>query len=125
MALFSRLLGNAAEVDTSKLEQDFSLILVEGEKIEHAYRVVRDLLVFTNRRLVMVDKEGATGKKKEFLSIPYSSITKFSKESAGRFDLEAEVKLWIRGEAEPTVFTFRKDKNVHDVYKVMSAYILR
>ena len=83
MALFSRLLGNAAEVDTSKLEQDFSLILVEGERIEHAYRVVRDLLVFTNRRLVMVDKEGATGKKKEFLSVPYSSIIKFSKESAG------------------------------------------
>ena len=50
---------------------------------------------------------------------------KFSKESKGRFDMEAEVKLWIRGEAEPTAFAFRKDKNVHDVYQVLSAYILR
>ncbi len=125
MGLFSGLLGNASEVDTDKLEKDFSLILVEGERIEHAYRLVRDLLVFTNRRLVMVDKQGATGKKREFLSVPYASITKFSKESKGRFDMEAEVKLWIRGEAEPTAFAFRKDKNVHDVYRVLSSYILR
>lgn len=125
MGLFGNLLGNASEVDTGRLEGDFATLLVDGEQIEHAYRLFRNLIVFTNKRLIMVDKQGMTGKKKEFLSVPYSSVTKFSKEGAGRFDMDAEIKVWVRGDAEPFQFEFRKDKNVDDVYRVLSAYILK
>ncbi len=125
MGLFDTLLGNASEVDTGRLESDFATLLVDGERVEHAYRLFRDLIVFTNKRLIMLDKQGLTGKKKEFLSVPYSSVTKFSKEGAGRFDMDAEIKVWVRGDAEPLQFEFRKDKNVDDVYRVLSAYILK
>ncbi len=125
MGLFDTLLGNASEVDTGRLESEFATLLVDGERVEHAYRLFRDLIVFTNKRLITMDKQGLTGKKKEFLSIPYSSVTKFSKEGAGRFDMDAEIKVWVRGDAEPLGFEFRKDKNVDDVYRVLSAYILK
>ncbi len=125
MGLFDNLLGNASEVNTSSLESEFATLLINGEQIEHAYRLFRDLIVFTNKRLIMMDKQGLTGKKKEFLSIPYSNITKFSKESAGRFDVDAEIKVWVRGDPGPLQFEFRKDKNVDDVYRVLSAYILK
>ena len=61
--------------------------------------------------------------KKGFLSVPYSSVTN-SKEGAGRSCMDAEVRVWVRGDAEPLQLEFRKDKNVDDVYRVLSAYIL-
>lgn len=124
MGLLQGLLGNATELDVGALEGDFAELLVEGERVEHAYRVLRDLIVFTSKRLVLVDKQGLTGRKREYVSIPYGSITRFSKETAGRFDLDAEIKVWIRGEGAPMVFEFRKDKSVHDVYRILSGYIL-
>lgn len=125
MGLFDNLLGNASEVNIERLESEFATLLISGEQIEHAYRLFRDLIVFTNKRLIMTDKQGLTGKKVEFMSIPYNSITKFSKESAGRFDADAEIKVWVRGDPAPLQFEFRKDKNVDDVYRVLSAYILK
>lgn len=124
MGLLRGLLGHASEVDVEKLEQEFSTLLIDGEVIEHAYKLVRDLVVFTSLRLVLVDKQGLTGKKREYVSIPYGSITRFSKETAGRFDMDAEIKVWLRGESTPLQFEFRKDRNVHDVYRVLSSYIL-
>ena len=63
MGVLSGLLGHASEIDAEKLESDFDAILGEGERIEKAYKVIRDLIVFTNLRLVFVDKKGITGKK--------------------------------------------------------------
>lgn len=125
MGIIGELLGNASEVDVGKLEQEFSTILISGEQVEHAYKLFRDLVVFTNKRLLLVDKQGFSGKKKEYLSIPYDSITRFSKEGAGRFDMDAEIKLWLRGESVPKELKFRKDKSIDDIYRVLSTYILR
>jgi hypothetical protein len=124
MGILSGLLGHASEVDVERLESEFATMLVGGEVIQHAYKLVRDLIVFSNKRLVLVDKQGLTGKKREYVSIPYSSIVRFSKETAGRFDMDAEIKLWIRGESAPMHFEFRKDRNVDDVYRLLSSYIL-
>jgi hypothetical protein len=125
MGLFSGLLGNASDVDTDELEAEFRAILVEGERLERAYRVLRDLIVFTNRRMVLVDKQGMTGKKAEYHSIPYRSIVQFSKETTGHFDLEAELKIWISGRAEPIVKPFKNDRNINEVYQVLGQYVLR
>lgn len=124
MGIFNRLLGTAAEVNIDKLEKEFETILVEGESIQHAYALIRDLIVFTDKRLVLIDKQGLTGKKQTVLSIPYSSIVKFSKETKGRFETDAEVKIWVRGEAAPTEFEFPENRNVHDVYRVLGSYLL-
>lgn len=125
MGLFSGLLGNASEIDEQKLERDFVHILASGERIEKAYAVLRDLFVFTNKRLVLVDKQGLTGKKVEYHSIPYRSVTHFSVETAGTFDLESELKIWISSTAAPVSKTFKSDRSIYDIQKALAEYVLR
>jgi len=125
MGLFDGLMGNASEVSLDKLQNEFSMLLVEGERLEIAFKVIRDMFVFTNKRLILVDKQGLTGSKTEYLSVPYRSITKFSKESAGLLDLDAELKIWITGQPEPIRKEFRKDNNINVVYQLLSTHILK
>lgn len=80
-------------------------------------------MVFTDKRLILVDKQGVTGKKVEYHSIPYKSITHFSVESAGHFDLDAELKIWISGTNEPISKEFKKDKNIYDVQRTLAKYV--
>lgn len=124
MGLLSGLLGNASEVSGERLEKLFDEILIENEQIEKAYQLIRDIFVFTSKRLILVDKQGVTGKKIEFLSIPYSKITKFSKESAGHFDLDAELKIWVGSDPMPIAKEFRRTVNINEVYAVLSKYVL-
>ena len=93
MGLLSGLLGNAGQVAVSEAEQELAAILAEGEAPEQVYKMIRDLLVFTNKRLILIDKQGLTGSKKEYMSIPYRSIVRFSVETKGHFDLESELKI--------------------------------
>lgn len=124
MGILSGLTGHASETSIEKIQQEFSPILIEGEVLEKAYKVVRDLYVFTNKRLILVDKQGLTASKVEYLSIPYKSIIRFSKESAGLLDLDAELKIWLIGMHEPITKEFKKDNNINEVYRILSKYVL-
>lgn len=123
MGLFNGVLGNASKIDTSEIDADFKKILAKEEIVEHAYLLIRDYFVFTNKRLVLVDKQGITGSKVEFHSIPYKSITHFSIETGGTFDLDAELKIWISGSAAPVQKRFGKNLNIFDVQGVLAGYI--
>jgi len=125
MGLFNAIMGNASEVDINKITGEFQPMLVEGESIEKAFKLIRDMFVFTNKRLILVDKQGLTGSKVDYISIPYTSITKFSKESAGLLDLDAELKIWVRGESVPVKKQFGKDNNINEVYLILSRHILK
>ncbi len=117
MKLLNAVLGNASEVPAAELQTEFARLLMKDECILCGYRLVRDVFMFTGRRLLLVDKQGLTGKKLEYLSIPYKSITKFSIETAGTFDLDAELKIWVAGSPEPVSQKFSKGV---DVYKVQT-----
>lgn len=125
MGLMSGLLGTASKVDAEKANNDYAKILGNGEHIEHAYRLVRDAILFTNRRLILIDKQGLTGKKIEYLSIPYKSVVRFSVESAGHFDLEAELKLWTSGMSTPIQKTFSTAVNIYEVQALLAEYVGR
>ncbi|CAD2226070.1 PH domain-containing protein [Pseudoalteromonas sp. SCSIO 43095] len=124
MGLFSGLMGNASEVDDADLEKVLANTLIEGERVEKAYKVVRDMFIFTNKRLILLDKQGVTGSKMEMISIAYSKITKFSKESAGHFDLDAELKIWVGSDPTPISKDFKAGDNINDVYRIISQYSL-
>ena len=83
-----------------------------------AYQLIRDYFVFTDKRFVLVDKQGITGSKVEYHSIPYKSITHFSIETAGSFDLDAELKIWISGTAAPLQKQFNKKLSNRSSVKV-------
>jgi hypothetical protein len=119
------MLGNAAKIDPAKIQQEFSPLLAKGEVVEHAYQLIRDYLVFTDKRFVMVDKQGITGSKVEYHSIPYKSITHFSVETGGTFDLDAELKIWISGTAAPIQKQFNKKLSIYEVQSVLAGYVLR
>ena len=72
-------------------------LLVKGESIISEYQSIRDFVVFTNKRIIAVNIQGLTGKKKDFTSIPYSKIQVFSVETAGVLDLDSELDITISG----------------------------
>lgn len=98
MGLLDGLMGNASEVDASEVQAELSEVLAANEQVMHAYKMVRDLHVFTNKRLINIDKQGVTGRKADYLSIPYKSITQFNVQTAGRFDTDCELKIWVSGQ---------------------------
>ena len=124
MGLISALLGHSSKADIGKLQQEFAPLFAEGEELVAAYRVLRDMIVFTTKRLILVNKQGVTGSKAEYLTIPYERIIRFSKESAGVLDLEAELKIWIVGQKEPIQRTFTRNDNVNEVYQLLSRAVL-
>lgn len=125
MGLFSGLLGNAGVIESEKLLEEYGELLTEGEDIEIGFKLVRDSFVFTNKRLIIVNKQGITGSKVEYLSVSYRAISRFSIESSGHMDLEAELKIWISSEQVPSISKeFSKKVNIYDVQKVLAKYVL-
>ncbi len=115
MGLFNGLIGNASEYKIEDAQKEYGHLLSDKEVIDKAYKLIRDMFIFTNRRLILIDVQGVTGKKIECRSIPYSKITSFSVETAGHFDLDAELKIWVSGLVHPIQKQFNKTLNIYEV----------
>ena len=125
MGLFSSLMGNAGAVSQQELQKNYGQLLIAGEEIELGFKLIRDTFIFTNKRLILIDVQGLTGSKTEYLSVAYKSISKFSVETAGTFDLEAELKIWISSETNPSIKKkFNKSVNVYEVQNVLAHHVL-
>lgn len=126
MGLFSGLLGNASQKNTDKVERELADILIADEQVKMAFSLIRDLIVFTEYRLILVDKQGLTGKKTSYNSYPYRSISRFSVETSGHFDLDAELKIWISSGTEPVeVLQFKSDNSVVAIQRALAEAVLR
>ena len=123
--MFQGLFGNASEVDAHELQKDLDAVLIEGEKVVRAFRIIRDLFIFTDQRLVLIDKQGLTGRKAEYHSIPYRSITHFSVETAGTFDMDAEMKIYISGNPIPYEREFKRGADIIGVQKTLAQFVLK
>lgn len=126
MGLLNKLLGNASEVSSEKLNEKYGkLLLIENEQIELGFVLFRDVFMFTNERLILIDVQGITGSKIEYKSMPYKNISRFSLETAGTFDLDAELKIWISSENIPSVSKkFNRTINVYDVQKYLATKVM-
>jgi len=124
MSILSGILGNASEISADEVAKQFGTLLIEGEQIAKAYKLIRDQLVFTNRRVIYIDKQGLTGKKQEIVSIPYRSIDRFSMENAGFLDLDSEIKVWLKGEMAPITWKFAKGSNITEAHQVLATRVL-
>ena len=103
-----------------KIINDF---LIDGEDVIGAYKSVRDGVVFTNKRIIAVNVQGITGKKQDYTSIPYSKISTFSLETAGVFDLDSELELYMSGVGK-VKFQFTGSTDVKQICKAISTYTL-
>lgn len=89
-------LGMWTFVREVKPPADLLAMLVEGERPVKTFKTLRDVSVFTNKRIILGDVQGLTGKKVEYYSVPYTSITMWSSENAGNLDMSAELHIWTR-----------------------------
>ena len=125
MGLFNKLIGNAGEISSEKLNEKYGRLLVSNEVVEMGFKLFRDVFMFTNRRLILIDVQGVTGSKVEYRSLPYKSISRFSLETAGTFDLDAELKIWISSENTPSVSKkFDKSIDVYEVQKYLADKVM-
>lgn len=125
MGILSSLLGNAGAIEKETLQEKYGKLLIPSEEIEAGFKIIRDTFIFTNKRLILVDVQGLTGNKIEYFSVLYKSITRFSVETAGSFDLDAELKIWISGEQTPSISKkFNKKVDIYEVQKILAQFTL-
>jgi hypothetical protein len=126
MGLFNALLGNAGAVDPAGLQKEYAQLLLDGEQVEVGFKLIRDVFIFTNGRLILVEVQGLTGKKVHYLSLPYKSISRFSIETAGTFELDAELKIWVSSETIPSVQKkFDRSVNIYELQRILAAHTLK
>ncbi len=98
-------------------------LLIENEQVFNSFKTVRDMIIMTNKRIIAVNVQGLTGKKKDFTTLPYNKIQTFSVETAGSFDLDSELTLWFSGMGE-VKFDFASSFDICGFSKLISNYLL-
>lgn len=116
---FARL-KQVKDTEFGSIINDF---LIDGEVVIGAYKSVRDGVVFTNKRIIAINVQGLTGKKQDYTSIPYGKISTFSLETAGLFDLDAELEIYLSGVGK-VKFQFTGSTDVKAICKAISTYTL-
>ncbi|AZP04390.1 PH domain-containing protein [Jeotgalibaca ciconiae] len=125
MSMFDRLTGNAGKVDNENALKVVEGLLTSTEEIVSTYKLIRDYIIFTNKRLILIDIQGI-GTKKEIQSVPYRSISRFTIETAGTGDIDSEIDLYISNSQDPVVSLElgRNRDNIHAIARTLAEEIL-
>src|SRR3954451_22369727 len=98
-------------------------LMIDGERIIACFKAMRDFVVFTDKRLIAVNVQGMTGKKRDFTSLPYSKVRAFSIETAGTFDLDTELDLWFSGLGKVRL-EFKGNADIRQLGQMIATYVL-
>ena len=112
------------KTNPESIMNDISPLLVSGENIIGVYSSIRDYVAFTDKRIISVNVQGITGKKKDFSTLPYSKIQFFSVETAGNFDLDSELEMYFSGLGK-VKFEFSGNSDIVKIGQLISGYILK
>lgn len=104
------------------IPKDIEELMVAKERPIIAYKTIRDVAIITNKRFIIRDAQGFTGKKVEIYSIPFKSINMWSTENTGRLDFNSEIELWTR--AGRLKINLAKGVDVRKIDRIMAKYIL-
>lgn len=96
---------------------------VQGEQVIGTYKGIRDGVVFTTKRIIAINVQGITGKKKDITSLPYSKIQAYSVETAGVLDIDSELELWFSGLGR-VKFDFVSRADVSGICRMISERVL-
>ena len=108
-----------AKIKNGSSKRDIDFLLKNEEEVIFTYQSIRDTVFFTNKKLITLDIQGLTGKKIEHMCIPYSKITSFSVETAGAFDLDSGLKLWLSGLGELSI-SFSRGTNIRKIITLIN-----
>jgi len=110
-------------VDPGTYAAELSPLLVEAEEIHLCFKGMRDYVVFTNKRLISVNVQGVTGKKRDYTSLPFNKIQAWSVETAGGLDLDSELELWFSGLGKVRL-EFKGTVNIRHISLLISHAVL-
>lgn len=124
----SSILGNSSVVNLkaiplNQVREEVMTLLVEGEDILQAFKTIRDQVIFTNKRVFVVNVQGLTGKKVSYFSYPYSKVLYFGVETAGVLDIDSELVLAFSNGAK-VQFDFTEKVDIKAICSTISKYIL-
>lgn len=120
------LLGNFSEYDLKKATEEYGKFLMEDEIIEKAFKLLRDALVITSKRLFFSDRQGLSGEKQRIISINLHSIYNVTVETAGSALDDSEITInYIKTpilnartlEYDSHTFEFPKNFDVAELYR--------
>lgn len=117
--------GSLFKLRKSKMTHAASLrpLMVPGEEIISEYTAIRDYIIFTSKRIIAVNVQGVTGKKKDFTTLPYSKIQAFSIETAGVLDLDSELEIYFSGLGKVR-FEIAGSNDIAEIGRIISEKIL-
>jgi len=110
-------------VDNGTYAATIQPMFVAGENIIATFRTIRDGVVFTNKRIFVINVQGLTGKKVDYTSLPYSKIQAYSVETAGVLDLDSELELWFSGLGRVKL-EFVARANIGEICRMISEKVL-
>lgn len=110
---------NATVATPAEFADKHGHALVNGEEVHFAFRTIRDFIAFTNWRILHVDVQGITGSKRQYLTVPYRAVNAFAIESAGTFDLDSEIKIYLSGHP-PIEFKIGRDSDLRGLQALLA-----
>ena len=117
---------NLTPIDVSNVREEINSFLIDGEEILDAFKTFRDQLVFTNKRIISIDVQGITGKRKSFSTLPYSTIQYFAIQTPGFMEIFSDTELFIQYSNGFTArFEFKGKVDICKIGKTISTYVLR
>lgn len=114
---------NLKQIDLSKVRREVLDFLVGGEDMVQAFETIRDQVIFTTKRILVVNVQGITGKKKSYISYPYSKVQYFGVESAGLLDIDSELILAFT-DGSKLSFDFRSNVDIIKISKCIAQFVL-
>lgn len=118
------MIGITLELDQKEMEEKISKFLLENEKLIKGYQIVRDVMILTDKRIIIVDYLGLRGKKIEYQMIPYHKINRLYIETPGNLDTDYTLKLFISGSLEPIEKQINRDVDIHELNHIIFSHML-
>ena len=116
---------NLKPISNDEVRGEVDGLLIADEKVEFAFKTIRDQLVFTNKRISSIDVQGITGKRKSFATMPYSKIQYFSIQTPGFMELFPDSELFVMFTNGFTAkFEFKGAVDIGKIGRMLSEYVL-
>ena len=125
----SGMMGRYTEMSADATQKDYGMYLMRGESFTRCFALVRDKMLFTDRRIIFIDHQGMTGAKAAVVSIDLQSIVDVRLETGGMGFDHAELSFAyitspyykVQGvQTETKTLEFPKGFDVQGLYSLLS-----
>ncbi|MGJ3235460.1 PH domain-containing protein [Marivirga sp.] len=125
MSFLSKFLNSSGILENSKIMEDYDQLFLDNEEIEVGFKLIEDIFIFTNKRLIVIERKKDQEDILAYTSLPYSQISYFTVEAKKSFDLKSVLKIWLSGQSEVVVEKeFNKSVDVYEVQKMLADHVL-